>query len=800
VRTKAGFLLLGRVRQAYQSMMLCRMILPLAAGMLWGWIGGELRAAPLPGTAALERKGDLSAEMVAGIDTFLTKETERISGERAKFWRRNFSSVEAYDQSIATNRHRLREIIGALDKRVEFAELELTASSGRSSKIGETESYEIRTIRWPALPGIHGEGLWLRQKTKPVGAVICVPDADQTPEMLAGLREGLPEAAEMARRFAEQRLDVVVVALVGRSDAFSGNAELGRFTNQPHREWIYRQAYEMGYHVIGYEVQKVLGLVDWLGKQQVTKIGVAGYGEGGLIAFYAAALDERISGALVSGYFGPREGLWEEPIYRNVFGLLEQFGDAEIASMIAPRLLVVEHSEAPAVSGPPAPRAGRGGAAPGRLRTAERFEVEEELIRASELFPAEFRTAFELVHGQEGSPVLPGSSKSVRFLVERLGGIFTVRNKEKVTILEELPDVGERELRQVQEMVEFTQHAITRMERERNGAFWNAALKSSAEQWKSERLPHKERFWNELIGRFPPPQKEMSARSRQVYDEANWTGHELTLEVWPGVFAWGILCVPKDLKPEEKRPVVVCQHGLEGVPADTIEGASNPGFVYYKSFAARLAERGFVTFAPHNPYRGRDRFRVLQRKANPLGKSLFSVIIAQHEQILNWLESLPFVDAERIGFYGLSYGGKTAMRVPAVLERYALSICSADFNEWVKKNTTVHSAYSYMYTMEYEMPEFALGRGWNYAEMAALIAPRPFMVERGHDDNVAPDEWVAYEFAKVRRFYNKLGIGERTEIEFFDGPHSIHGVGTFQFLHRHLNWPEPEDEEPRKDK
>jgi hypothetical protein len=182
---------------------------------------------------------------------------------------------------------------------------------------------------------------------------------------------------------------------------------------------------------------------------------------------------------------------------------------------------------------------------------------------------------------------------------------------------------------------------------------------------------------------------------------------------------------------------------------------------------------------------------VLQRKANPLGKSIFSVIIAQHEQILNWLETLPFVDAQRIGFYGLSYGGKTAMRVPAVLDRYCLSICSADFNDWVKKNATVHSNYSYMFMGEYEMPEFALGQMWNYAEMAALIAPRPFMVERGHDDGVAPDEWVAYEFAKVQRFYDKLGVGERTEIEFFNGPHTINGVGTFKFLHRHLNWPEP---------
>jgi len=179
---------------------------------------------------------------------------------------------------------------------------------------------------------------------------------------------------------------------------------------------------------------------------------------------------------------------------------------------------------------------------------------------------------------------------------------------------------------------------------------------------------------------------------------------------------------------------------------------------------------------------------VLQRKANPLKKSLFSVIIGQHERITEWLSGLPYVDPQRIGFYGLSYGGKTAMRVPAVLDRYALSICSADFNDWIRKNVTVDSPYSYLFTQEYEMPEFNLGNTFNYAELAALIAPRPFMVERGHDDPVAPDEWVAYEYAKVRRLYSRLGSPERTDIEFFDGGHMIYSVGTFQFLYRHLNW------------
>ena len=122
----------------------------------------------------------------------------------------------------------------------------------------------------------------------------------------------------------------------------------------------------------------------------------------------------------------------------------------------------------------------------------------------------------------------------------------------------------------------------------------------------------------------------------------------------------------------------------------------------------------------------------------------------QHQQIVDWLKSLPFVDPERIAFYGLSYGGKTAMRIPPLVKDYCLSICSADFNEWVWKNASTRSPYSYVWTGEYEIFEFDLGSTFNYAEMAALIAPRPFMVERGHFDGVAPDETVAYEFAKVR--------------------------------------------------
>jgi hypothetical protein len=165
--------------------------------------------------------------------------------------------------------------------------------------------------------------------------------------------------------------------------------------------------------------------------------------------------------------------------------------------------------------------------------------------------------------------------------------------------------------------------------------------------------------------------------------------------------------------------------------------------------------------------------------------------VPQHQQIVAWLKTQPYVDPQRIAFYGLSYGGKSAMRIPSLVTDYCLSICSADFNEWVWKNASTRSPYSYVWTGEYEIFEFDLGSTFNYAEMAALIAPRPFMVERGHDDGVGTDEMVAYEYAKIRYLYaNKLKIPDRTAIEFFVGGHEIRGQGTFAFLKKHLDFPQ----------
>ncbi|MCB1066400.1 MAG: dienelactone hydrolase family protein, partial [Verrucomicrobiae bacterium] len=298
----------------------------------------------------------------------------------------------------------------------------------------------------------------------------------------------------------------------------------------------------------------------------------------------------------------------------------------------------------------------------------------------------------------------------------------------------------------------------------------------------------RQQFATEAMGAFDEVLLPANARTRMVAETDQWTAWDVVLDVYPELFAWGTLVLPKDLKPDEKRPVVVCQHGRNGLPRDTIDG----GKTAYNDYAAKLAERGFITFAPHNLYRGEDRYRWLDRKANAVGATLFSFIIPSHRQILDWLKTQPNVDPERIAFYGLSYGGESAMRIPPVIEDYAVVICSGDFNQWTRKVAAIDYPGTFMKSIEWEMPYWNLGNTFDYAEMAYLIFPRPFMVERGHHDGVAIDSRVAHEYAKVRHLYAQFGLADRTEIEFFQGGHSINGQGTFDFLHRHLNWPRME--------
>ena len=217
--------------------------------------------------------------------------------------------------------------------------------------MARSDLIDVFAVRWPVLKGVDAEGLLLQPAAgrKTLADVVAIPDAGQSPEEIAGLVPGVAHDQQFAKRLADLGCRVLVPLLVDRSDAYSVSVA-GQATNQPHREFVYRPAFELGRHLIGYEVQKVLALVDWLRRRPADRQGrrspSSATARAACSRLHAAAFDPRIDAAVVSGYFGPQQSL-EQPIDRNVFGLLDEFGDAELAALCAAGLLVDRGGQGP---------------------------------------------------------------------------------------------------------------------------------------------------------------------------------------------------------------------------------------------------------------------------------------------------------------------------------------------------------------------------------------------------------------------------------------------------------------------
>ena len=762
---------------------------------------------PLPGTRRLTTVRPLVEVMVEGINRYSLRELAASPGRRRRNWARVFPTPEDSARSSgkkrAAMRQRLGRQIGLVDRRLSSVaghsiQFEFPGRPAQPLHLARGKDCVVLAVRWKVLEGVTAEGLMIMPR-EPRACVVAIPDAAWTPEQFCGIEPGVPASAQLPRRLAAAGCLVVVPLLINRDDEFSGHPDV-TYTNLTHREFIYRQAFEMGRHVIGYEVQKVAAAIDLLGRFDTGRanrlpVGLAGVGEGGLLALYASALDPRVDSTLICGYFDQREQLWREPICRNVFGILREFGDAELAGLIAGRRLVIQPCRVPRVDGPPPVRAGRrNSAAPGRITPQRGESVRAEFKRARKLFALQgAKKQIRLAWHDRFAEQDAGSEVAIEGFAEGLG-IEASWDKPppawKLGAKSNRPTADQQRARQKRQFDELQGHVqdLMRKSPQVRDARWLKGPQKLSD-WKATGRRHRERVYDEMIGRLPDLRLPANARSRLVLDHPRYRGFEVSLDVFPDVITSGLLLLPRDQKPGQRRPVVVCQHGLEGTAMDTVSREPR-AFRLYKAFAEELCLRGFVVYSPQNPYHGRDRFRVIQRKSNPLGRTLYSYIIPQHEQTLAWLSSLPQVDPQRIAFYGLSYGGKTAMRVPPLVTGYSLAICSGDFTDFVRSIAGNDTRYNYIFTSEYEIPEWNMGHVAGYAELAMLMTPRPFMVEQGRLDGGAPPEWVASEYARFRRHYDKMGLAAITELEFFDGPHTINGQGTYRFLHRHLDWPQ----------
>ena len=161
------------------------------------WLGAGASSAaqtprPLPGTAPLTMEGDITYTMLGGVDRFLLRLGDESPRTRERHWHRDYSSHEAYVESVAENRERFRRYIGVVEPQRPFDALEVVATLVTPSLVAETDRLRIHAVRWPAFAKVHGEGLLLEPKRTLVAQVVALPDADWTPEMLAGLSVDSP--------------------------------------------------------------------------------------------------------------------------------------------------------------------------------------------------------------------------------------------------------------------------------------------------------------------------------------------------------------------------------------------------------------------------------------------------------------------------------------------------------------------------------------------------------------------------------------------------------------------------------
>lgn len=251
-----------------------------------------------------------------------------------------------------------------------------------------------------------------------------------------------------------------------------------------------------------------------------------------------------------------------------------------------------------------------------------------------------------------------------------------------------------------------------------------------------------------------------------------------------GLTAEGIFAVPAGATPQRRVPLVIAQHGLGSFPEKDF-GLLDDHDAYH-SFARELVQAGFAVIAPMNLRSAELRNR-LERLCRLADTSLPGIELVRMQRLLDEATSDPRIDPRRIGMWGLSLGGLATMFWTPLEPRIKAAVCAGWFNHRRNKMVITDRRYScFLDTKE----EHAFFDGWLTAytdsDVAALICPRPLLIQTGKKDGIAYWPMVMDEFEAARQHYVKLGLGDRAEIDLRDGGHETHIESGLRFLKKWL--------------
>ncbi len=275
--------------------------------------------------------------------------------------------------------------------------------------------------------------------------------------------------------------------------------------------------------------------------------------------------------------------------------------------------------------------------------------------------------------------------------------------------------------------------------------FYDGTPVNTKEDWWKRREEIKKK-WHELMNPWPllianPNIEYVSKEKRE-----NFIQHMVDVEIAPDHRTIdGYLLVPES--GERPLPAVIVVY----YEPDTGIGMGREG----RDFAYQMAKRGFVALSV-----GMGASLYYPSKENAAFQPLSALAYAA-ANCYNALANLDYVDPERIGILGHSYGGKWAMFASCLYDKFACAAWSDGGIVFDESRPNVnywepwYLGYETGYTRERGVPnedrprtgsyKKMIEEGYDLHELHALMAPRPFLVSGGSEDQ--PERWIPLNHA-----------------------------------------------------
>ena len=230
-------------------------------------------------------------------------------------------------------------------------------------------------------------------------------------------------------------------------------------------------------------------------------------------------------------------------------------------------------------------------------------------------------------------------------------------------------------------------------------------------------------------------------------------------------------------------PAVICPHGHTSAGKYATAGVrdANPDMgriidMYRYDYGVQFARAGFIAVCPDARGFGERQEReaakagpfvqscnYLNHMAYPLGRTVTGMWTWDLTRLIDYLETRPEIDPDRIGAAGLSGGGHQVLWLAALDSRIKASVVSGYFYGYKQSLLEMYTNCSCNYVPHlYEYVDMG--------DIAALIAPRPLFIETGDQDDLNGRDGVKNAASQVKiaaKAYRVLGAAKNIENDIF---------------------------------